>query len=52
MLYACAKYPKTFRLWVLREGYLRMRGNKGAIATGRIPSKATLSRAVKKFKTG
>ncbi|PRW39345.1 hypothetical protein C2E21_6991 [Chlorella sorokiniana] len=48
LLYACATYPDTFKLWVLREGYLR--DNASAIAEGRIPCKATCSRAVNTFK--
>lgn len=48
LLYACARYPNTFKQWVLREGFLR--ANPAASAKGRIPCKATLSRAVKKFK--
>lgn len=48
LLYACARYPNTFKQWVLREGFLR--ANPGASAQGRIPCKATLSRAVNKYK--
>ncbi len=48
LLYACSRYRHTFKLWVLREGFLR--NHPWAIDKGLIPCKASCSRAVKKFK--